>query len=431
MFQLSLIFALILNLSSMPFKTDGTDLQDGQKHKHFLIGFANGSSDDGSVDYYSNTLLRSLEIKAQGDIELTANDLDIKNISGDGYVMISERDWLTYRSVRFTAGPGGKVEKRYTIQGREYEFDADAQAWFYQIMQEVVRETGLGAKYRIQRILEQKGLHAAIREITYVGNNSAKQVYFQAILKHPDLSSEMLQKAVETIAEEISSSSRLGDLLISTARNFPEDSVLTESLIRATRDISSSSKQSEVLMEISRLRRLDKSSSFAMAESIRHISSSSAQGSALEALAERCSVDDEVIREYLETVKSVSSSSEQGAVLKALIEKKGLSDDAFVGILRTIEHIPSSSVQGDVLEDVAEVCPDNDRVLSAYLKAVSFVSSSSVQGRAVMAMLKKENISSNILTRTMNFAREEISSRSVQDEIVELVMKRLSKKENR
>lgn len=431
MFHLSLICALIFNVSSVPFSPDGTGFQESKKHRHFLIGFENGYSDDGSVDYYSNTLLRSLEVNAQGDIELTDNDLDIKHISPDGYVTISERDWLTYRTVRFTAGSDGKIERRYTIQGREYEFDADAQIWFSRIMQDIVRETGLGAKYRIERILERKGVQSAIQEITYVGNNSAKQVYFEAILKYQDLSSDALQKAVETIAREISSSSRLGDLLIATAKNFPEDSILTESLIHAAREISSSSKQSEVLIEISQLRHLDKTSAVAMAEAIQHISSSSAQGAALEALAKKCPADDRVIRAYIETVKSVSSSSVQGSVLKAVTAKKDLSDDVFVMILKSIEHISSSSVQGDVLEDVAVYCPDNDRVLSAYLNSVSFVSSSSVQGRAVMAMLKKPNISSNMLTRTMNFAREEISSRSVQDEIVDRVMERLSKKSER
>lgn len=431
MFHLSLIFALILNVSSAPFSVDRTGFQDNKKHRHFLIGFENSSSEDGSVDYYSNTLLRSLEVQAQGDIELTDNDLDIKHISPDGYVTISERDWLTYRTVRFTAGPDGKIDRRYTIQGRDYEFDADAQIWFSRFMQDIVRETGLGAKYRIERILDQKGVQSAIREITYVGNNSAKQVYFEAILKHQDLSSEALRKAVETIAREISSSSRLGNLLIATANNFPEDSVLTEALIRATREISSSSKQSEVLIEISRLRHLDKTSAVAMAEAIEYISSSSAQGSALEAMAEKCSSDDRVIRAYVDAVASVSSSSAQGSALKALTVKNGLSDEAYIMIVKSIQHISSSSVQGDVLESVAEHCPDNDRVLSAYLNSVSFVSSSSVQGRVVMAMLKKPNISSNILTRTMNFAREEISSRSVQDEIVDRVMERLSKKSER
>lgn len=431
MFHLSIICAVFLNVSAEVSWNGHYAFQADKKHMHILIGSQNSSSEDGSIDYYSNTLLRSLEVRASGVIELTENDQNIKSLSPDGFVMIKERDWLTFRAVRLTAGANGKIEITYTIQGQNYEFDADAQGWLSGILQVVVQETGLGAQARIKRILEQKGIQAAIREITWVNSNFAKKTYFEAVLNYPDLRSQDLENAVVTVANEISSSSRLGDLLISTANKFPEEPVLTESLIRATREISSSSKQSEVLIQIARIRRLNDAAAVTMAESIEHISSSSAQGSALEVLAERSSDNEEVINAYVDAVKSVSSSSVQGAALKALLRKKSMNDASFVRILKSLGHISSSSVQGDVLEEVAAVCPGTDRVLSAYLNAVSYVSSSSQQGYAVMAMLRKQNVSTTILTKTLSFANEEISSRSVRDEIVDKVTERLSKKTER
>lgn len=427
MFHLFLIYASLLNtFAAMP--GDGHPLlQDGGKHSHVFIGFQNSSSEDGSIDYYSNTLLKSLEVRSGGEIELTENDMDIKSISPDGYVLIKERDWLTYRSVRLTAGAGGKIEKAYTIQGREYEFDADAQAWLSAILQDIARETGLGAEARIKRILDQKGVAEAIREIRWVNSNRAKQIYFNAILNSPKVSSLDIAKAVETVAHEISSSSRLGDLLISTAARFPEDSVLTESLIRATREISSSSKQSEVLIRIVELRQLNDDAAILMAKAVKHISSSSAQGSALENMAERVSGSDDVITAYVDAVGTVSSSSVKGEALKAIVRNKGISEDGFIKIIKSVEDISSSSVQGDVLERIAEVCPGTDRVLSAYLRAVSYISSSSEQGHSVLAMLRKKSVSASILTQTLQFANEEISSRSVRDEITERVTERLAK----
>jgi hypothetical protein len=428
MFHLSLIWAVIVGFSSDPYWVKDPNLQDGKKNnKHFLIGFENDATDDGDVNYYSNSLLRTLEISARGEVELTDNDLDIKRVAPDGFVIIKERNWMTYRSIRFTSTPGGNLERVYTIQGREYEFDDEARSWYTQIMMDAARETGLGAKHRIKRIIDQKGIRAAIREIEYVSSNSIKQLYFQTILSQPDLSSEELQKAVETIVEEISSSSRLGNLLIATAKNFPDDAVLTESLIRAVRNISSSSKQSAVLIQIAESRRINNASAIAMAEAIKTISSSSAQGAALKSLAGKCSPDYEVVSAYVNAVRSVSSSSVQGSALKALLRKSDLEDDAYMVILDCVEQISSSSVQGDVLEDLAAVSPANDAVMSAYLKCVSTVSSSSVQGQAIMSMLDKPGLSTAILSKTMRFT-EEISSSSVRDMIVRKVTDRMPKR---
>ncbi|MBL7995062.1 hypothetical protein JNM05_06775 [bacterium] len=428
MFYLTIICAAMLNIASEEAWDGRAVYQDNRKGHGILIGFQNRSSEDGGIDYYSNTLVKSLEVRSGGVVELTPNDLDIKSISPDGFIVIKERDWLTYRAVTLTASADGKIEKRFTIQGRDYEFDADAQAWLSGILQDVARETGLGAHARIKTILAEQGVQAAIREIRWVNSNYAKKIYFEAVLNYPDLTSLELETAVRTVAKEISSSSKLGDILISTAGRFQEDSVLTESLIRAVKEISSSSKQSEVLIQITELRKINDESAEAMAKAIEHISSSSAQGAALESLAQKSSSHGSVIDAYVDAVKSVSSSSVQGASLKALLRKKDMSSSAFIKILNSVEHISSSSVQGDVLEEVAAVCPSDDQVLFAYLNAVSYVSSSSRQGYAVMAMLRKPNVSTTILTRTLNFANEEISSRSVRDEIAQKVTERLSKK---
>ncbi|KAB2880620.1 hypothetical protein F9K33_04485 [bacterium] len=428
MFYLTIICATLLNITAEVSWNGHAGIQDDRKGRGILIGFQNSSTENGGIDYYSNTLLKSLEVRSGGVVEMTPNDLDIKSISPDGFIVIKERDWLTYRSITLTAAADGKIEKKYTIQGRDYEFDSDAQAWLSLILQDVARETGLGAQGRIKKILAEQGAQAAIREIRWVNSNYAKKIYFEAILNHPDLSSQELEKAVETVANEISSSSKLGDILISSAGKFQEDSVLTESLIRATKEISSSSKQSEVLIQLTELRVINDESAEAMAKVIKHISSSSAQSSVLQSLAQKSSANDKVVEAYVDVVKWISSSSEQGAALKALLRKKDMSSSAFIKILKSIEHISSSSVQGDVLEEVAAVCPSDDQVLFAFLNAVSNISSSSQQGYAVMSMLSKQNVSTTILTRTLNFSNEEISSRSVRDKIADKVTERLSKK---
>jgi hypothetical protein len=400
-----------------------------EDHKHrVFVGINNNSYKNGTIEVYWNNLIRSVEVKAYGDIELSDNEADVKTMSKNGYLLIKERNWLTYRELEITVDASGAMQRHFSIQGRGSEFDKDAQAWLVRILPDLARQTGIGARTRIQKIIERQGLDAAIEEMSLTESNGAVQVYFEAITGHPGLNSDGMKKAVARVAKEISSSSRLQDILTSAAKRFPEDSVLTASLIEATKEISSSSGQAESLIAIANLRRLDNISAVAMAKAIREISSSSAQGHALEVLADLSPTNSDAFLEYLRTVESVSSSSQQGHALKALLRRKDLGRDVFAKTLEAIEGISSSSIQGEILTSVSLVCPSDDEILAAYLKTAGEIASSSQQEEAVMAMLDKKDISVNILTRTLDFANNEMSSSSARKNVSEKVTRLLAEK---
>jgi hypothetical protein len=429
MFRLTMGMMLMLcSVRAVSAHQEDKSVGVGKHNHHFFIGIDNNSYENGKIEVYWNNLIHSVAVKAFGDIELTDDETDIKSISKDGFVRIKERNWLTYRSLEITCDNNGKVRKRFTLQGRNVEFDSDAQLWLAGILPDLARRSGIGAKYRIQKIADRQGMHAAVNEISLAESDYAIQIYLETILNHDSLNSEMLNKAVVKASREMSSSSRLREILVSAAKKFPEDSVLTSSLMRAARNISSSSGHSEALIAIANIRRLDNLSAVAMARSIEEISSSSAQGHALEMLADRSPNSDEALFAYLQAVETVSSSSEQGHALMALLRKKNLSKQVFLKILGTTESISSSSMQGEVLASFSYVCPSDDEILTAYLKTAGGVSSSSEQEHAVTAMLNKENLSVSILMKTLDFSRDEMSSRAAANNVAEKVTSVLAKK---
>ncbi len=425
-----IVFLIMLAISAarvLSAHQDDVSGREGKGHKVF-IGIQDNNYENGTIEVYWNNLIHSMEVKASGDIELNDDETDIKSISKNGFLVIKERNWLTFRELEIYTDANGAVQKKFSLQGRSAEFDAYAQSWLTKTLPDLARRTGVGAAYRIRRIIAQRGMDAAINEMSFAESSAAIQIYFRTILDHPDLNSEVLKKAVTRVSKEISSSSRLHEVLVSAARKFPEDSVLTASLMRAAQNISSSSAHSETLIEIAALRPLDNESAVAMAKSIEAVSSSSAQGNALEVLAERSPNTEEALLAYLDAVETVSSSSEQGHALMALLRKSNMNKNVWIRILKAIEDISSSSIQGETLAAFSRVCPNDDEILRAYLKTAGTVSSSSHQEHAVIVMLNKEDLSTAIMTAAIDFAHNEVSSSSARNTIVERATRLLAEK---
>jgi hypothetical protein len=402
--------------------------EPGPQDKPFVIlGYSDSDDDDGTISSYQNNLLYSLEVKAHGDIELTDDDRDFKSVPEDGYVLIKERNWFTYRELEVRRGASG-VEKSFFVQGRPHDLDEETLDWLRERLPDIARQTGLGARYRIERILRQKGVAAAIHEISFARSNRAIQIYARIIVAQPDLSADEANRLIRTVADEMSSSTRLSETLTLLAEKAPQDSSITHSLMRAVVEISSSSKQSATLAVIAEKRTLDVASAVAMAGTIETISSSSAQTDALLTMLKRAPQNENVWLAYLDAVQGVSSSSKQGIVLQALIDRKPVGNRVWIKTLKVIEGVSSSSVQGETLSAFAQACPNEDDILLAFVSAIGYVSSSSQQGNALMALLDKEGLSRRVLEDVIQCAQSEISSKSVERMVTERATKILLEK---
>lgn len=392
---------------------------------NFHIGFVqNNNSRLNHIDAYYNDMLHSLEVKAIGVVELSDDDRDFKFLAENATVQIKTRNWFTYREVRVRGLRDGQLERTFYANGREMDWNEYGQSWLAAELPEIARKTGLGAAGRVQRLIAQRGVDAAINEIEFQENNYARQIFCESIMAHENLTSAQLQRTVIVTAKEISSSSRLGDLLTDATTKFPQDSTFTLTLMRAVREISSSSRQSETAITIARRRGLDRESAIEMARTIEDVSSSSAQKNALETLAELAPPHEEAFLAYLHAVRTVSSSSAQSEALLALTQRT-LTRDAWIQLFKVTESVSSSSAQARVLSRSAEVCPNDDMIWFTFLETVGTVSSSSAQETALSAMLRRQGLSKSVLKRTLQCVDNSVSSSSVQRYIEGLVRDRL------
>lgn len=375
------------------------------------------AAEDEEVNYHYETPLHGLEIRSRGNIEFNDTFDGVKSISPNGYLLIKERRWFTIRKLEVTGDAKGNPSYRFSIHGRNMEFDERAKEWMRYVMPEVIRFSGFNAGARVEQLLSEGGMDAVLREISRLDGNSVKRIYVMKLAKLGNLDQNEWQKVIRLSGREISSSSQLNRTLCELAEKAPADHQITTALFMATEEISSSSEKRAAISRIARIRRMDEEAGIAMGRSIKTISSSSETASALTVMAETCPADDPVIASYLDAAESISSSSERAQALVALSEKEGLSNHSWVGMAQTAESISSSSETRRTLEAIAKRCPPDDEVMSAYLRAAASISSSSESASAIVAALEKENLSESTYIEIAR-AASTISSSSEQGRVL-------------
>src|SRR5437764_7673934 len=116
------------------------------------------NSDDG----------KKIEVKIENKVDFNEDYSDVSAIAEDGALRIYDsRGPRTFRLV-VTGGVNSELRRDYSVDGRSRSFDAEGRAWLREVLLQAVRQGGLDARNRVQRILKQPGAHGLIEEVAYL-----------------------------------------------------------------------------------------------------------------------------------------------------------------------------------------------------------------------------------------------------------------------
>ena len=149
------------------------------------------------------------------------------------------------------------------------------------------------------------------------------------------------------------------------------------------------------------------------------ISSESERATALVAIAQKLS-GDEVPFAFFQATMSIKSSAERGRVLSTLLEKR-LSNEALRQLLAATAGIDSNDEKTTLLIKAAARSTRDQHVFSAFLKAVKTLTSSWEKERALMALLKRGDLSNAMREQLAEVARTDISSSQSRQSILATV----------
>jgi hypothetical protein len=359
---------------------------------------------NGEIILGWSNALASLQVKAKGDLEFTGDETDVRSISPQGYLLIQERRGLTVRKLEAVPGPDGTITRSYSFRGRPHEFDVEARAWLARTLPEVIRETGIGASTRAQKLLWQRGAAGLLEEISRLKSDRVKRLYFQVLFQSGNLSPQDLEQAARQVSQQISSDGEKANLLMEMVDPYLQNETVLASFFEAVESIASDGERAAVLSGILARKDLSREVLIETLQSAAKIASDGEKTGVLLEAAKPYPVDDAVLSEYLSTTATISSDGEKSTALSALLKREDLSDEILVKILNTAATISSDGEKAAVLETTAKVCPNSETVLSAYLATAGSVSSDGERGRILTAFLSRGDLSQNILKEALESA---------------------------
>ena len=324
---------------------------------------------------------KKIEVRVENKVEFNDDYTDVSNIPGDGSLKIFDsRGSHTYR-LQITRGPAGELKREYSVDGRTREFDNEGRQWFQTILLQAVRQGGLDARNRVQRILNKRGARGLADEMAYIKGDYVRRIYFEAFLKAPGLSNNDLKTAIRNASQTIDSDYERAQLSLQVASVFvPRDELVPDFFASLDR-LSSDYERRRTLSGILKKEQPTKAALAAMANSAKLLSSDYEKAVFLIEAADRYQADDRLRADWFNTLNSISSDYEHRRVLSSLLKVPNLNSNALVDAMESASRIQSDYEKASFLIDALNRYQSEPRLRTALINTAKTITSEYERGR--------------------------------------------------
>lgn len=329
----------------------------------------------------------TLEVKARERLEFTDDDADIKNISREGYLMIEETRGGIERKLEVRPGADGRPQSSFYLRGQAHPLDREARAWMAEVLPDVIRNTAIGARARVLRILKQRGAGGVLDEISRIKSDGAKRIYFRELFNSGGLDPSTLRRAARQIGGEMHSDGEKAALFIESADLFLAHQSNALDLFEAIGTIHSDGEHRRVLSALMKKNLSDENLQRVL-RSARAISSDGEKANLLVQYADVFLSRPASLQAFFDTTNTLSSDGEHARVLSALLKREGLGRENLLRALRSAERISSDGEKANVLIRAARIYASDQVALNAIADAARTISSDGEKSRVLSAIVR-------------------------------------------
>jgi hypothetical protein len=335
-----------------------------------------------------------LEVNYRGAIEFTDDDSDVKSLTPGGSLRIR---WNANRkddhTVEFRANASGAIERRFWAGGSERPFEPEGRKWLATVLPRFIRQTGIGAPARVERIYKAKGAQGVLAEIALVEGSWAKRVYFAELLKTPGLDSRTIQQVLAQAGRDVDSDFELASLLISSDRLLTSDDATRKAFIEAAQSIDSDFEMRRVFSSALKADPLSSPALNALLQGSLSIQSDFEQASLLMDVAKQQLLDDSSRDAFFKALGTVDSDFEHRRVLSTLMKRSDLPPAAVAEVIESAGTLGSDFEAASLLLDIANSRPIEGALRAPFFRAVGSISSTFERGRVLSAVAKRADAS--------------------------------------
>jgi hypothetical protein len=308
-------------------------------------------------EHSDNGLKRRLEIR--GKAEFNDDYSDVVSVSEGGWVIVEEHRGSQSHRYEVRRDLAGNLTRAFFVNGTARSLDDSARQWLAKFVLDAVRQGGLDAEKRVQRILSKSGVAGVLAEISLITGDYAKRRYYQELFKQGNLDATALRDVLRQVARDISSDYEQAQLLIAVAPMLTGKEAAIQPYFDAVATITSDYEHSRVLKTVVK------------------------QGIPNSA----------VLVLVASSTKGISSDYERRGVLTAVARTKNQSEEVLRLLLDSAAEIRSDYEKATFLIEVSNVYAGDSRLRNSFLKAVETIRSDYERGRVLSALLKNKQIS--------------------------------------
>ncbi len=328
---------------------------------------------------------RSVSVLLDGAVEFSDDDRSVASLEpGSSLIVDEQMRGEPLRHIEFR-GEGGGVKSTYTVNGvPRADDDADRQSWLARILPELIREQGLNAGPRAERILRKEGPDGLLAESRRIRSDGVKRVYLSVLFDKARLTPAQHVAALRIIEREISSDGDKASLLRSLAGSLDIAAApIRDGYFAAASSISSDGDRRLVLLAALPRARTDAAALTALLVSAAPISSDGDKSNVLVRSADAPALDAPSARDaWFRAAGSVSSDGDRARALLAVLSRESERSDIAVAALESARHISSDGDKTRVLLAVSPERMHDAQVAAAYDAALDSISSDGDHRRA-------------------------------------------------
>ena len=324
---------------------------------------------------------RKIEVKVENKVEFNEDYSDVSAIPSDGALRIYDsRGPHVFRLV-ITRGNAGEMIRDYSVDGQNRAFDETGRTWLRTVLLQAVREGGLDAPNRVQRILKQRGVPGLMDEMNYVKGDYVRRIYFEALLQAPGVGKRDLKAALRNAANSIKGDYERAQLLVQVARVFLVNDEMATEYFDAVAKIESDYEHARVLSGALTQDGLSKGMLAAIAQSAATIESDYEKSSLLIKAAERYQGNLSLRMEWLHAVRTISTAYEQHRALSGALKPNQISIEALADLVQTGARIQSDYEKASFLIEAMNHYRADPRLRAAFLETARTINSEYERGR--------------------------------------------------
>ena len=340
-----------------------------------------------------------ISIQGKGEITFTDDDADVASLSDDGYLMIDVRNAEGRRRVEIEFRRG-TIERRFYVEGHERPWDQDARSWLAKTIPDIIRQTGIGAKARVKRLVARQGANGVLDEVAKITSSYVKRTYLTALMDATTLDSAAWQRLFRDAGRQMSSDYELTQVVLAAMSRQP-DAAARLAAVDALSSVRSDYEHRRALAAIVKAGPLTPAIVRAMLQSAHNISSDYEQRQFLQQLIAAGAAESATAADLFGAIRTISSDFERRQILSALVGRAVSSPDIARELFQSVLTMRSDSERGDVLRNVGATIVFNDATRQVFFKVVDAMHSDFERKRVLLSVLRGKDSSDAVLKEVL------------------------------